>query len=142
GGVEMGGAGRGRGYVGRAELSGEKFVPDGVSGESGGRLYRTGDVGRYGRGGEIEYLGRQDHQVKVRGNRVELGEVEGSLREHGGVREAVVMMEEGDGGGKRLVGYVVSEEEVGVEELRRHLKERLPEYMVPAVYVELPELRL
>ena len=138
----IGGVGVGRGYYGRGDMSGEKFMPDVYSEEEGSRMYRTGDIGRYRGGGEIEYLGRADNQVKVRGNRVELGEVEGALREHEEVKEAVVMVREEGGGGKRLVGYVVCKGEIGGEELRRHLKQRLPEYMVPSGYVMLEELPL
>jgi amino acid adenylation domain-containing protein/non-ribosomal peptide synthase protein (TIGR01720 family) len=145
----VGGAGVARGYLQRADLTAERFIPDALSGDSGARLYRSGDVGRYGEDGELEYVGRQDAQVKVRGYRIELGEVEAALRQHQGVAAAVVVAREGAGGGgsageQRLVGYVVGEGagEIGTGELRSYLEERLPEYMIPAVFVQLPEMPL
>ena len=144
----IGGVQVGRGYWKREELTGERFVRN-PYGE--GRLYRTGDVGRYVGDGAIEYQGRRDEQVKVRGYRIELGEIEAVLQEHAGVREAAVVVREVRGAGeetevragtpeKRLVGYVVLEGGVKTSELRRYLKERLPEYMVPGVWVEMDGL--
>ena len=132
----------GRGYSRRPELTAEKFVPDPHSTEAGARMYRTGDVGRYRGDGVIEYLGRTDEQVKVRGYRVELGEIEAVLESHRAVRESAAVVREGDGGEKKIVGYYVKMEgeAVGGGELRGYLKERLPEYMVPAVFVELEAL--
>jgi amino acid adenylation domain-containing protein len=141
----LGGAGLARGYYGRSEQTAERFVPDGYSEAGGRRLYRTGDIGRYGRDGEVEYVGRRDEQVKVRGYRIELGEVEAVLREHSGVREAVVVVREEVEGEKRLVAYVVGEGEGGVgkeAELRSYMKQRLPGYMVPTAFVELAEMPL
>jgi acyl-CoA synthetase (AMP-forming)/AMP-acid ligase II/acyl carrier protein len=154
----IGGVVLARGYLGRAELTAERFVPDPLGLERGGRLYRTGDMARYRRDGELEFLGRGDDQVKVRGYRVELGEVETMLSQHPGVREAVVVAREEPGGGKRLVAYVVAHDaaregsgngdngggESGVRssELRAYLKERLPEYMVPGAYVQLEQMPL
>jgi amino acid adenylation domain-containing protein len=139
----IGGVGVGRGYRGRAELTAERFIPHPYSVEGGARLYRTGDVARYAADGAIEYLGRVDHQVKVRGFRIELGEVEAALRSHAGVREAVVVAR-AEKSGARLVAYVVAsgQEAINSAELRRYVGERLPEYMVPAVIVELAELPL
>src|SRR5436190_1490224 len=141
----IGGAGVGRGYVGRGDLTGERFIPDEYSGEAGARLYRTGDVARYLADGRIEYLGRVDEQVKVRGYRIELGEIEAVLQGAAGIGEAVVVARADEGGGQRLVAYVVSSAE-GTElkpgELRRYLQEKLPEYMVPGVFVQLAELPL
>jgi amino acid adenylation domain-containing protein len=136
----IGGAGVARGYLGQEELTRERFVADERS--SSGRLYRTGDLVRESGGGRLEYVGRADHQVKVRGYRIELGEVEAALREQGGVREAVVVAT-GEGEEKRLVGYVVGDGrwETGGA-LRAGVRERLPEYMVPAVVVRLDELPL
>jgi amino acid adenylation domain-containing protein len=137
----IGGVNVGRGYLGRPALTAERFVPH-PHGERGGeRLYRTGDLGRYLPDGGIEYAGRVDHQVKVRGNRIELGEVEAALEGHRGVREAVVCVAGGD---DLLVGYVVKNGEASAtaEELREHLRRRLPEYMVPTFFMELPELPL
>ena len=136
----IGGAGVGRGYVGRADLTAERFVPDGWSGREGARVYRTGDLGRYREDGKLEYLGRQDDQVKVRGYRIELGEIEAVMREQEGVKEAVVVAEE-RGEERRLVGYVVAEE-WKEKEWREGLKKRLPEYMVPGVWVRLEKLPL
>ena len=110
----VGGAGVGRGYLKRPGLTAEKFVPNPFGGEGGERLYRTGDVVRWLPEGDLEFVGRVDHQVKLRGYRVELGEVEAALRAHPGVRQAVVVAEEGPGG-KRLVGYVVPETDYRAE---------------------------
>src|SRR5262249_56034381 len=137
----IGGDGLGRGYVGRAGETGEKFVPDEYGGGEGERLYRTGDLVRYGLEGRIEYVGRRDHQVKVRGYRIEIREIERAVLGYGGVKEAAVVVKE-EGIGKRLVGYVVMEdgEERQVSEIREYLKERLPEYMVPGEWVKLEEM--
>ncbi|HEX8846869.1 MAG TPA: amino acid adenylation domain-containing protein, partial [Pyrinomonadaceae bacterium] len=140
----IGGEGLARGYVGRAELTAERFVPDPFSGREGARLYKTGDVVRYQAGGELLYLGRSDDQVKLRGYRIELGEIEAVLCQEEGISEAVVLTR-GEGAEKRLVAYVVRAG--GAEgdrsgELRRRLRERLPEYMVPARVVILERLPL
>ena len=143
----IGGAGVARGYLGRAEETAERFVPD-PYGEAGGRLYRTGDVARYRWDGEIEYVGRGDDQVKVRGYRIELGEIEAVLRGQEGVGEAAAVMRE-DGGERRIVAYVTEEKRDGergapfeARELKRELRERLPEYMVPSEIVVLGEMPL
>ncbi|HEX2269643.1 MAG TPA: amino acid adenylation domain-containing protein [Pyrinomonadaceae bacterium] len=141
----IGGAAVTRGYLGRAELTAERYVPDGVSGRAGERLYRTGDLVRYRADGQLEYLGRVDQQVKLRGFRIELGEIEAVLREHQAVAESVVVARGERGGELRLVAYVTgefAEDELPVEELRSYLRGRLPEYMVPASFVVLPELPL
>ena len=141
----VGGAGVTRGYLGRPALTAERFVPDPFASEPGARLYRTGDVVRYGRGGCLEFLGRSDEQLKLRGYRIEPGEVEAGLREHEAVREVVVLRREVEGGGDyQLVAYVVGEDGASVmgSELRAHLQQQLPEYMIPASFVVLDQLPL
>ncbi|HEX9935824.1 MAG TPA: amino acid adenylation domain-containing protein, partial [Longimicrobium sp.] len=145
--LHVGGAGVARGYLGRPGLTAERFVPDPFGGEAGGRLYRTGDRARWRADGELEFLGRTDAQVKIRGIRIEPGEVERRLLEHPGVREAVVVAREapsGVAGDRRLVGYVVAAagEAVSPAALREHLRARLPEHMVPSAIVELESLPL
>jgi amino acid adenylation domain-containing protein len=139
----VGGAGVARGYLDRPELTAERFVPDPFGGGAGARLYRSGDVARWLADGTLAYLGRNDAQVKVRGFRIEPGEVEARLSEHPGVREAVVLAREDTPGDRRLVAYYVAREEpVPAELLRAHLGERLAEHMVPAAYVCLDALPL
>jgi amino acid adenylation domain-containing protein len=138
----VGGMGIARGYLERPALTAEHFVPDPFGGEAGARLYRTGDLARWRADGTIDFVGRNDFQVKLRGLRIELGEIEARLREHPSVREAAVLAREDVPGDRRLVAYYVSGEPVEVEALRRHLGERLPEYMVPAAYVHLDALPL
>ncbi len=139
-----GGDGLARGYLQRAELTAERFVPHPFAVEPGARLYRTGDLVRWHEAGWLEFLGRRDRQVKLRGFRIELGEIEAALGGHEGVREQVVVVREEGPEDKRLVAYVVAEEaaEWSEEELLGYLKERLPEYMVPAAVVRLTELPL
>ncbi|HEX7239911.1 MAG TPA: amino acid adenylation domain-containing protein, partial [Longimicrobiaceae bacterium] len=139
-----GGAGLARGYLDRPETTAERFVPDPFGGESGARLYRTGDRVRWSARGEVEFLGRMDQQAKVRGFRVEPGEVEAALHAHPRVREAVVVVREDAPGERRLVAYVVPAEgeAPSVEELRGHLRGRLPEYMLPSALVTLDALPL
>jgi amino acid adenylation domain-containing protein len=136
------GAGVARGYLNRPELTAERFVPDPFG--SGERLYRTGDLVRYTADGELAYMGRIDHQVKLRGFRVELGEIEATLVRHPLVREAAVLKVEDKPGDARLVAYVAPEPSASraslAEALRSHLKGLLPSYMVPASFVFLDEL--
>jgi amino acid adenylation domain-containing protein len=137
----VGGAGLARGYWRRPGLTAERFIPDPHSEEAGVRLYRTGDLVCYRADGDLEYLGRLDHQVKVRGFRIELGEIEAALVEHEGVRDVVVLMRAGAGGGgeERLTAYVLAHGDrlPSVSEMHRHLRRKLPEYMLPAAYVAL-----
>jgi amino acid adenylation domain-containing protein len=140
--LHIGGVGLARGYLNRAELTAEKFVSNPFCGEDGARLYKTGDLVRYRADGVIDYIGRIDHQVKIRGFRIELGEIEAVLMQHEAIRECVVLAREDSPGQKRLVAYVVAEKQRGltVTELRNWVKERLPEYMVPATFVTLPSI--
>jgi acyl carrier protein len=138
----IGGAGLARGYLGRAELTAEKFVAHPFSEVGGERLYCSGDLVRWRGDGELEFLGRIDEQVKVRGYRVELGEVESVLRQHPQVNEAVVVVREVGASEKQLVAYVVGSGTQLGPEFREYLKEQLPEYMVPAAFVVLDELPL
>ncbi|HEX4963095.1 MAG TPA: non-ribosomal peptide synthase/polyketide synthase, partial [Thermoanaerobaculia bacterium] len=140
----LGGAGVARGYLGRPDLTAEKFVPN-PFGEVGSRLYRTGDLARFRVDGRLDYLGRLDHQVKLRGFRIELGEIEAALVRHAAVAAAVVVARDEASGDRRLVAYWVPRRQAGqlpVSELRDWLRRSLPEYMVPAAWVELAELPL
>ena len=143
--IWIGGAGLARGYWDRQALTAERFIPDGLSGASGARLYRTGDLGRWTADGEMEFLGRLDHQVKIRGHRIELGEVEAALRRHEWVESAVVVVREEASGDKRLAAYVVFKagtEDGAAPSLRAYLTEKLPGYMVPSFIVPLAAMPL
>jgi amino acid adenylation domain-containing protein len=140
----VGGLGVARGYLRRPGLTAERFVPDPFSGEPGARLYRTGDLARYLPDGRIEYLGRVDNQVKLRGFRIEVGEVEAALEEHPSVRQSVVAAREDTPGNKRLVAYLVADggRAPSAGELNEFLREKLPPYMVPTAFVVLGEMPL
>ncbi|WP_224360638.1 non-ribosomal peptide synthetase [Hyalangium versicolor] len=142
----IGGEGLARGYLGRPELTAERFIPHPFSNEPGARLYRTGDKARWQENGELEYLGRTDFQVKLRGYRIEPGEIESWLLDHPGIREAVVVRS-GSAGQERLVAYVVARASAGtarpgLADLRAHLRTNLPEYMIPSAFCFLDALPL
>lgn len=131
----IGGDGVARSYLNRPDLTQERFIPNPFSDKLGDRIYKTGDLGRYLPDGNIEFLGRLDHQVKIRGYRIELGEIEAVLTQHPQIREALVIAREDRPGDKYLAAYVIPEKQQvsGSNELRDFLKQRLPDYMVPAI---------
>ena len=140
----VGGAGLARGYLNRDQLTAERFLPDPFAAHAGARMYRTGDLARYLPDGNIEYLGRIDEQMKVRGFRIEPGEIESVIAAHPAVRQALVIAREDLPGDKRLIAYVVpaSGASIQIEALRTLLRERLPEYMRPSGFVILEQLPL
>jgi amino acid adenylation domain-containing protein len=139
--LHIGGIGLAQGYLNRPDLTAQKFIPDPFSNATTGRLYKTGDLARFLTDGNIEYLGRIDHQVKLRGFRIELGEIEAVLGELSGVRQAVVSVREDVPGDKRLVAYLIAfpGHELDIERVRKELKEKLPEHMVPSSFAVLAE---
>ena len=143
--LHIGGAGLARGYIGRSDLTAEKFIPNPFSEKAGERMYETGDLVRYVRGEGIEFIERKDEQVKVRGYRIELGEIESRLKEETGIREAAAVVREMSGS-RQIVAYVVTGESAGkdwTEQRRRiekRLREEMPEYMIPARIERLEEL--
>jgi len=140
--IHIGGDGLARGYLNRDDLTNERFIFRAATDKLDTvRLYKTGDLARYRADGSIEFLGRLDQQVKVRGHRIEPGEIEAALREFPGVAEVVVVAR-GEGSDKRLVAYLVSELEISADDLRRFLMQSLPEYMVPTSFVRLTQLPL
>ncbi|MEO0769074.1 MAG: amino acid adenylation domain-containing protein, partial [Cyanobacteria bacterium J06649_4] len=142
--LHIGGEGLARGYLNRVELTQERFIE--ISAQSvlnqEGRLYKTGDLARYLPDGNIEYLGRLDNQVKIRGFRIELGEIEAVLGHHDQVCQVVVIAQADSNGNKRLVAYVVADASLTHSQLRTYLKSKLPEYAIPAVFVQLECLPL
>ena len=142
--LHIGGVGVARGYLNRPALTAERFIPDSFSGRAGARLYKTGDLARFLSGGRLEFLGRTDHQVKIRGFRIELSEIETVLGEHPLVREVAVVAREGAPGDKRIVAYVVPRvaHAPDISDLRNHLKRRLPDYMLPSLFVTLDSMPL
>ena len=138
----IGGIGLAWGYQNLPDLTAQKFVPNAFAHEPGARLCRSGDLARYLPDGNIEYLGRVDQQVKIRGIRIELGEVQSALSEHPAVTDAVIVAREDGFSEQRLVAYLVSEQALSSGELREYLRERLPEYMVPSFFVLLDSLPL
>jgi amino acid adenylation domain-containing protein len=142
--IYIGGAGVAVEYLHRAELTSQRFLPDVFAKTPGARLYKTGDLGRWREDGNVEFLGRNDQQVKVRGFRVELGEIEAHVTRHPDVKEAVVIAREEAPGQKRLIAYVVARAGVflSAEQIRDYLAPVLPEHMVPSAFVVLPRLPL
>jgi pristinamycin I synthase-3/4 len=143
--LHIAGDGLARGYLNRADLTAEKFIPNPFSGEKGSRMYKTGDIARFLANGEIEFIGRRDDQVKIRGFRIELGEIEARLASLPEIRVATVVAREDGAGGKRLVAYLVAADDQAipdVAQLRHALSRTLPDYMVPAHYVKLADLPL
>jgi len=142
--IYIGGDGVAQGYLGRPELTAEKFVPDPFAAVPGAKMYRTGDLGRLRTGGRIECLGRADFQVKVRGFRIELGEIETILARHPAIREAVVTARQDAGADTYLVGYYTTSSASAIDamELRAHLKASLPDYMVPQHFVPVASFPL
>lgn len=143
--IYAGGVGVARGYLNQPALTAERFIPEPFPGRLGARMYRTGDIGRYLENGNIEFVGRRDQQVKLRGYRIELGEVEAGLMQHAAVREAVVILRSGEQAKQaRLIAYVVADKghAPSPTQLREHLKQHLPEYMLPSSYVFLESFPL
>ena len=140
----IGGVGLARGYRGNPELTREKFIRDPFSDEASARLFKTGDRARYLSDGTIEHLGRSDFQVKVRGHRIELGEVEAALIEHPSVKQCVVIAKHDATGENQLVSYIVPAASQGIDqkEIQHHLREKLPDYMVPTSFISLSVLPL
>jgi acyl-CoA synthetase (AMP-forming)/AMP-acid ligase II len=140
----IGGDGLARGYLNRADLTAEKFIPDPFHASAGGRIYRTGDVARYRADGTIEYMGRKYTQVKFHGYSIELIEIETVMRQYEPVQDAVVLALDDERGEKRLVGYVVVRDgrEFSISDLRGYLLEKLPDYMVPWEFVRMESFPL
>ena len=152
--IYIGGLGVARGYLNRPQLTAERFIKDPFSSDPQGRLYRSGDLGRWRANGNIEYLGRNDNQVKIRGFRIELGEIEAQLLQHPQVKEAAVLAREYSPGDKRLIAYFVPSQNIvpesdditadkfPISQLREHLSARLPDHMIPSVWVTLRQFPL
>jgi amino acid adenylation domain-containing protein len=143
--LHIAGIGLARGYLGRPDLTADKFIPNPFGSEPGARMYKSGDLARYDEDGNIEYLGRRDDQVKIRGFRIELGEIEAALAALPMVRKAIVLAREDNPGDRRLAAYIVAEASDGALEaaaLRAALAQSLPDYMVPAHFMILEKLPL
>jgi amino acid adenylation domain-containing protein len=140
--VYVAGEGVARGYIGHPELTSERFLPDPVTEVAGQRCYRTGDLARWSPAGQLEFLGRQDDQVKVRGYRVELAEIARVLEEHPAIDQALVLMHEDQEGEQRIAAYVVTAHEIGRQPIRTAIAGRLPSYMIPEIFVRIPQIPL
>lgn len=142
--LHIGGASPSRGYIGRPGATAEKFLPDPFSGLPGARMYKTGDLVRRLADGNLQFVGRLDHQVKIRGFRIELGEIESVLARHSAVRDGIVVAREDKPGDRRLVAYVVPRSSTPFDtgDLRAHLKDALPDYMIPSAFVALDTMPL
>jgi hypothetical protein len=140
--IFLGGSGLALGYAGAPDWTAERFVPHPFTARPGERLFRTGDRGRLRPDGQLEFRGRRDRQVKIRGMRLEPGEVETALTAHPAVRAARVVVRERGAGDRELVAYVADREETSAASLAEHLRRRLPAWMVPAVFVRLDDLPL
>ena len=138
----IGGDGLAKGYLNRPDLTDEKFIPNPFSNEHGSRLCKTGDLACYLPDGNIEFLGRIDHQVKIRGFRIELGEIEAAISQHPAVKETAVIAREDIPSHKSLAAYIVSFQPLTSNDLRNFLKEKLPDYMIPAAFIMLDALPL
>ncbi|TMA84968.1 MAG: amino acid adenylation domain-containing protein [Deltaproteobacteria bacterium] len=142
--IYIGGDGVARGYLNRPQLTAERFIGHSFDGMPEQRLYKTGDLARYLPDGNVQFIGRADTQVKIRGYRIELGEIETVLGQHSSVQSSAVMVREDTSGDKRLVAYVVAQPQASFDlsEMRKYLKQKLPEYMIPSALVALDELPL
>jgi len=142
--LHIGGIAVARGYFNRPGLTAEKFIPNPFSDQPGARLYKTGDVARFLPDGNVEFVGRADQQIKIRGYRIELGEIEVALLGHPSVGEAAVVARAVAGGDTRLIAYLVAAQgkEYDIDALRSYLRTRLPEYMIPSIFMRLDELPL
>ena len=141
--IYIGGTGVTRGYMNRPDLTAERFVPDPFNSEKGARMYKSGDLGRFNSSGEVVFAGRTDYQIKIRGFRVELGEIEAALSANEVVRQCAVVPKGTNAGEKKLVAYIVpANGQHDAERLREYLRARLPDYMIPAHFVFLDELPL
>ncbi|MEJ2633926.1 MAG: amino acid adenylation domain-containing protein, partial [Calditrichia bacterium] len=140
----IGGAGLGRGYLNRPDLTAEKFIPNPFANTPGERLYRTGDLARYLPNGELEFEGRIDHQVKIRGFRVELGEIDLILRKHSQVKDVVITLSEDKQNSKVLLAFIITEEKefLNINGLRDYCRQHLPEYMIPSSFIRLEKFPL
>ncbi|HEY0367728.1 MAG TPA: amino acid adenylation domain-containing protein [Pyrinomonadaceae bacterium] len=138
--IHIGGANVARGYFDRPELTAEKFIPNAFATSPGRRLYKTGDLGRFLKTGDVEYRGRTDHQVKIRGSRIEIGEIQSALDTHPDIRASIVLAQDDASGEKRLTAYVLSRgKKPSNREIRSFLSKKLPEFMIPASVVVLEE---